>query len=215
MNKYIVLDTETTNTIEEPICYDIGFAVIDEEGTVYETHSYVIAEIFLDKALMAEAYFSDKIPQYWEDIKSGKRKLCRMKTVKMILQKICKEQNIQAIIAHNARFDYSSTTKTQRYITCSKYRYFLPYGVPIWDTLKMSRAVLGKDENYAKFCHDNEYITKNGQLRFTAEIIYRFLTKNNDFVESHTGLEDVLIEKVIFVYCIQTDPTVERLLWSN
>ena len=67
--RYIVLDTETTNSLDDPIAYDIGFAVIDEYGTVYETHSYVIADVFLDKDLMASAYFADKIPQYWEDIK--------------------------------------------------------------------------------------------------------------------------------------------------
>ena len=29
---FIVIDTETTNTLEEPIAYDIGWAVIDENG---------------------------------------------------------------------------------------------------------------------------------------------------------------------------------------
>ena len=53
--KYIVLDTETTNSLDDPMAYDIGFAVIDEYGTVYETHSYVIADVFLDKDLMASA----------------------------------------------------------------------------------------------------------------------------------------------------------------
>ena len=27
------------------------------------------------------------------------------------------------------------------------------------------------------------------------QIVYRFISKNNEFVESHTGLEDTLIEK--------------------
>ena len=26
--KFIVIDTETANTIEEPFCYDVGFAVV-------------------------------------------------------------------------------------------------------------------------------------------------------------------------------------------
>ena len=37
--KYIVLDTETTNSLDDPMAYDIGFAVIDEFGAVYEFHS--------------------------------------------------------------------------------------------------------------------------------------------------------------------------------
>ena len=30
--KYVVVDTETTNSIECPLAYDIGFAVIDSKG---------------------------------------------------------------------------------------------------------------------------------------------------------------------------------------
>ena len=58
----------------------------------------------------------------------------------------------------------------------------------------MARSVMGKMPTYKKFCQQNGYITKNGQLRFTAEICYRFISRNLDFEESHTGLEDVEIE---------------------
>ena len=88
--KFLVLDTETTNTIDDPFCYDVGFAVVDAAGNVYETHSYVIADIFLDSELMTYAYFAEKVPQYWEDIKSGKRTLRRFKTVKYILRDVVK-----------------------------------------------------------------------------------------------------------------------------
>ena len=46
---FIVLDTETTNSLEEPLAYDIGWAVVTEEGEVLKTESYAVAEIFLDK----------------------------------------------------------------------------------------------------------------------------------------------------------------------
>ena len=55
---FIVVDTETTNSIDDPLCYDIGFAVIDKTGHVYESHSFVVADIFLDKELMSSAYSS-------------------------------------------------------------------------------------------------------------------------------------------------------------
>lgn len=202
MNKVIVLDTETTNTIDDPICYDIGWAVVDPDtGEVEKTESYVVAEVFLDKALMAEAYFAEKIPHYWDEIKNGERKLARLNTIRKALRADYKAYDIKEIYAHNARFDYRSCNLTQRYLTSSKYRFFFPYGAQISDTLKMARAAFGDDENYKAFCEANEYKTANGQLRFTAEILYRFLSGQNDFEESHTGLEDVLIEKEILVAC--------------
>ena len=202
MEKYIMLDTETTNSLDDPICYDVGFAVVDREGAIYETYSFVVAEVFLNEELMESAYFIEKVPQYWEDIKKGTRKLAKFNTIRKVLAETMKKYNTNIVIAHNARFDYRSTAKTQRYLTKSKYRYFLPYGTEVWDTLKMAREVLKNDVDYDNFCYNNNYVTKRGCKRFTAEILYRFFTGDNDFVESHTGLEDVTIEKVIFAECM-------------
>ena len=197
-----MLDTETANSIDDPLCYDIGFAVIDEDGVVYEEHSYVVAEIFMDKELMSSAYFADKIPQYMEQLENGTRRMARLNTIRKVLADTMKKYDTNIVVAHNARFDYKSTAKTQRYLTGSKYRYFLPYGTEVWDTLKMAREVLKTDEEYENFCYENNYLTKRGCRRYTAEILYRFFTNDNNFVESHTGLEDVMIEKVIFTECL-------------
>lgn len=213
MEKFIVVDTETTNSIDDPIVYDVGFAVVDAEGNVYEQHSYVVADVFLDKDLMSYAYFADKIPQYWEDIKSGKRKLRRFKTIRMIFKDVCKQYEIKKIFAHNARFDNRSLNLTQRYLTSSKFRWFFPYNTEICDTLKMSRNTLKNVEAYDQFCWDNDFITKRGCKRYTAEIIYKFITGKLDFEESHTGLEDVLIEKEILKYCLKHNPEFSGKLW--
>lgn len=213
---FLVLDCETTNTIDDPFAYDVGFAVVKATGEVLEAHSYVVADIFLDKDLMASAYFADKIPQYWEDIKNGKRILRRFKTIKSILRDVVAQYGIRYVVAHNASFDYRSLNYTQRYLTCSKWRYALPWGVEIWDTLKMARECLGNNEEYRQFCLDNGYTygkEEKPQLRFTAEIVYRFLTGNIDFVEEHTGLEDVLIEKDILAFCIANGVT-NGALWG-
>jgi hypothetical protein len=79
----------------------------------------------------------------------------------------------------------------------------------------MSREILGNCDEYKNFCDAHGYRTKNGQLRMTAEIIYQFLTGNIDFVESHTGLEDVKIEREIFKYCISQNPEINGALWSR
>jgi DNA polymerase III epsilon subunit-like protein len=138
--------------------------------------------------------------------------LKRYENIRKILALTCKKWNVKAIVAHNARFDYLSTTTTQRYLTCSKYRFFFPYGIEIWDTLKMARECFN-DEEYDTFCYNNDYVTKNGRKRYTAEILYRFLTNDDNFVEKHTGLEDVMIEKEIFAYCMRKNPEICGKLW--
>jgi hypothetical protein len=212
--KILMLDSETTNDIETPLCYDLGFSVIDlDNGKAIEKHSYVVADIFCDKDLMASAFFGDKIPQYWADIKSGKRMLRKWSTIRAIVREVMAQYGIDTVVAHNARFDYSSTATTQRYLTCSKWRYFFPYGTKFVCTLKMSRQVFGKDDDYIAFCENNGFTTKHNKPKLTAEIIYRYLTGDVEFVESHTGLEDVEIEMAILLACLERNPTVDGLLW--
>lgn len=200
---YVVFDTETTNGFDDPIVYDLGFAVIDKKGNVYESYSFVIGDVFYGmKNLMKSAYYAEKIPMYKKDIKEGKRKVVSLYTAKKIFNDVCKKYNVKACIAHNARFDYRATSRTQRYLTKSKYRFFLPYGVELWDTLKMAQDTICKQWTYKEWCYKNNYLTKNGRVRATAEILYRYISGEHDFTENHTGLEDVLIEKEIFVRCI-------------
>lgn len=210
--KFLVIDTETTNSINDPFCYDVGFAVVDGTGKVYETHSYVVADIFLDNELMESAYFKEKIPQYWEDIKSGKRILRRLKTIRSILRDVMTQHEINMVCAYNCAFDVRSGNYTQRYLTSSKYRYFYPYGTQFMDILKLAREILKTDENYKAFCKENNYLTEKGQNRYTAEIVYRYLF-DKDFVEEHTGLADCLIEAQIMVKLMGENPNVDFKLW--
>ena len=210
-NYYIVFDTETANGLDDPIVYDLGGAVVDKKGNVYETFSFIIYEVFCEmKDLMQSAYYAEKIPMYEKQIANGERKIVKYATAKKHIAKLAKKYNIKAMIAHNARFDYRSTTKTQRYLTKSKYRFFLPYGIELWDTMKMANDTICKQVHYKEFCYNNGYLTKNGRVRKTAEILYRYITGNNDFIESHTGLEDVMIEKEIFIHCLRQHKSMRK-----
>lgn len=213
--KYLLVDTETTNSLDDPICYDVGFAVVDRKGTVYESHSYAVEEIFYDADLMTTAFYANKLPIYHKEIADGTRKTAPLHEIRQAIRDILRYYRIDTIVAHNARFDYRSLNLTLRFLTSSQQRFFFPYGTKIWDTLKMSREVLKKDPTYRKFCIDNGYTTKNNQNRFTAEILYRYITGNTDFQEAHIGLQDVLIEKEILVYCLQQFPNIDGALWKD
>lgn len=209
---YVVLDTETC-PVDKTVngvfpsnmwTYDLGFSVIDKKGNVYERFSFVIYDIFFEeKDLMKSAYYSNKIPKYLDDIVAGKRTVVRFNTARKILANVMKEYKTNIVIAHNARFDYSTLNTTQRWLTKSKFRYFFPFGTEIWDTMKMANDTICKQKGYINFCKENGYICKNGQVKKTAEVLYKYITGNNDFEESHTGLEDVMIEKEIFAHCMR------------
>jgi DNA polymerase III epsilon subunit-like protein len=148
-------------------------------------------------------------------LKNGERKLVTLATAQSIIAYNLKKFNISAVIAHNMRFDYNALNTTLRYLTKSQKRYFLPYNTTIWCSLAMARTTIGKQKTYQLWCKENGYITRNNQPRLTAEILYRYITDNNDFIESHTGLEDVLIEKEIFAHCIRQHKKMQRTYWKE
>lgn len=212
---YLTIDTETANTLEVPFMYDLGGAIHDRYGEVVETFSFVIYDIFCaDRELFNTAYYAEKRPMYEKQIKEGQRKIVSIFTARRHIKELCEKYKVKAIIAHNAAFDYRAVNYTLRYITKSKYRYFLPYGVELWDTLKMAQDTICKQKAYINFCNENGYVKKNGSPRATAEILYRYISNNNDFIESHTGLEDVLIEKEIFVRCMRQKKKMRRKVWE-
>lgn len=49
MANYIVFDSETTNGMDDPICYDTGWSVISDEGETLAERSFVVADIFINE----------------------------------------------------------------------------------------------------------------------------------------------------------------------
>lgn len=224
INYLIGLDTETCNGImvddkldlSQSLVYDIGWAICDKRGKIYKTRSFVVAEIFCGmKDVMSSAYYAKKIPTYWKDIKKGDRVLASFFNIRKAFLEDIKEYGVKNVFAHNAGFDVRALNNTIRYLTKSKYRWFFPRKIEIWDTLKMARQTIGKQKSYQVWCARNNYMTKHKtpQVRLTAEILYRYISGQADFEESHTGLEDVKIEIVIMAHCFRQHKKMEKRLF--
>lgn len=199
---FMVLDTETANSVEEPLPYDIGYAICDRHGNIELTRSFVVAEIFLDnKDLMQTAYYAVKIPQYWEDIKSGKRQLKSFYFIRRQIKEDMKNYNITKVGAYNMGFDKRALNNDARYITKSFLRWFFPHGTEYFCIWNMACDTILNRPSYIKFAIKNGFVSEKGNIQTSAECAYKYLTKDTDFAECHTGLEDVLIEVAIMAYC--------------
>lgn len=193
----LMCDCETANTLDEPILYDFGAWLIDSEGKSYEKVNWVIKEAFLNKELMETAYFKDKVPAYWQDIWAGKRQVKSIWDVYRYLRDVKKRYPNVKFCAHNAAFDVKALRTSLRYLTKSFKRWMLPFGMDVYDTLRMARDTICKEEGYVKFCEAHGFLTDKGKPQATAEVLYRFLTGDIEFNEEHTGLADVEIEAQI------------------
>lgn len=237
----LMLDTETANTLTETVpavlddegniiepektrmdmscvlVYDCGWAVVDTAGNIYETASYVNRDIFVhERDLMRTAYYNWKIPRYIEEIRAGQRIMADTWEIRRAMLDTIQRYGIKEVCAHNARFDCNALNVLSRYTTASKFRYWFPFdSVEWWDTMKMAQDTICQMPTYKEFCREHGFTLPNGAPRKTAEILYRYITGNIDFEESHTGLEDVLIEAEIMFYCFRQHKPMRKLLFEN
>lgn len=218
------VDTETGNTdhssgqldFSSALVYDCGWSVVDTAGNVYVERSFVNSDIYNSmRYVMETAYYGWKLPRYDADLANGTRILADTYTIRMAMMADMEKFGITEVFAHNARFDMTVLNVTLRWATKSKFRYWFPFGTTIWDTMKMARDVIHKMPTYRQFCEEHDLVTGNGRLSTTAENLYRFISKNPDFEESHTGLEDVQIEREILFYCERQHKPMRRCLYDN
>jgi len=222
-NIVIVGDSETCNLFKSDkvlpgnnLTYDIGFsAVVPTKGKVLFDRSYIVSEIFFgEQERMNSAYYANKLPQYYADIASGKRVVKSFFEIMNEINQICKDYNVIAFCAHNARFDIDALNTTARYLTGLDYVHALPDSLEIWDSMKLAKVFTGK--KYSKFCADNGFLTKHKppRNRMTAEVLYRYITNDVDFIESHTALEDVIIEREIVFKAYRMHKKMDKILYT-
>lgn len=213
--KFLVLDTETMNSVEEPLPYDIGWVVCDKKGNILVERSYLVAETFLEmKDVMQSAYYAEKIPMYWDDVKAGKRTIKQMWNIRRQMLDDMKAYKIKTVCAYNMGFDKRALNNLVRYVSKSWLRWWFPFGVEYNCIWNMACDVLLNRATYIKFAEKNGLISEKDNIQTSAECAYRYIKKDLEFLESHTGLEDVKIEVEIMAECYRQKQKMEKGIYS-
>lgn len=208
---YLVLDVETANSTDDALVYDLGYVVCDKKGNIYEADSFIVSDIFYKEAeLMQSAYYAKKIPMYLEGIKNRAFNVVTFYEARTKLLDAMRRYKVEAVCAYNANFDYTALNTTQRWLTKSKYRFFLPYGTKVYCIWHMACQLICTQKAYIKFCLDNGFVSPSGNIKTNAETVYAYMTKDCGYEENHTGLEDVLIETKILAKCFAQHKKVEK-----
>jgi len=81
---------------------------------------------------------------------------------------------------------------------------------PLFDLWGLSCEHLINNDCYKETCKANDWLTASGQYyKTSAETTYRFIKGNDDFIESHTALDDATIESEILAEIMK--PSVKNL----
>ena len=211
----LVIDTETANSVEQPLPYDVGYAIVNTEtGKTLIEKSFVVAEIFFDKELMKGAYYAEKVPQYWDDLKAGTRIMKTICNIRKEIKADMKKYNVTKVGAYNMGFDNRATRNDVRYISGSMIKWFFPFGTEFFCIWNMACTSILNTENYVRFALENGFVSEHDNIQTSAEVAYRYITNETTFVESHTGLEDVRIEIEIMLAVLRSEMEYNDRIYS-
>ena len=196
----LVLDTETANSINYPLPYDIGYKILNRKGKVLVSHSFCVYEIYCkEKEMMKTAYYAEKLPQYEEELKKGTRKIAKLYTIRKIILEEMEKYKINRVYAYNMNFDKRALNNDRAFTTANKYRYFFPHETEFRCIWNAACQVLLARPSYIKFALENDYVSPKNNIFTNAECCYRYITKNTEFNEAHKGIDDVNIEAEILL----------------
>ena len=155
------------------------------------------------KDTMKSAYFAEKIPQYWEDIKNGTREIKSIYKIRKEVKDLMKKYNVKKVGAYNMGFDKRALNNVMKYTTKSFCRWFFPFGTEFFCIWHLATQTLLQQKTFFKMAEKNGWFSEKGNLLTNAEVTYNYIKKMSDFREEHKGLEDVRIEVEIMAYCFR------------
>lgn len=190
---FAVIDTETTGGVQGGCycpTYHLGATALTRREIKDTINIVVLANLDMDSAF----YGKQKKEYYRNLLKDPSVIICYTEAeAKEIFSAWLTANNVSCVCAHNTSFDFCRTCV----MDCIEGMEFFDIMFAFYDTIAQTKR-------YKQFCVENGYYTEKGNCRMTAEVCYRFISGNNDFIEEHTALADTEIEAEILRACWAT-----------
>lgn len=208
----LLVDTETVMDLTNAQPFDIGFIVYNnQKDKELKSGTCLVRKFVNNKYIMLSSWSANKYNSHYKKIMNEKNvKVESVKYISNYFTKLIKKYDIKYMVAHNGTFDIKALERLFK-----DNKVYNPFEkLNLIDTMEMSFKTISTTKKYEKFCleHKNikkkvnnkwesKFITDSQRVRTTAESIYSFIKNQVDFLENHTGLEDIKIELEIFKYC--------------
>lgn len=204
----LVVDVEGTS---HGYVYDVGFAVADLYGNVYDTFSGIVSEVIIGMPIeMATAYYVEKMPIYAEKINQGEIICVGLHTIRDKVFEVMERYGINTVCAYNVMYDRNALNRTISAVSNGFVDKFFPEQTIFWDIWGMACETILNTKRYATQAIEKGWVSEKGNIRSGAEYAYRYISGNEVFEEEHIGLADVLIETAILAATIATHKKMTR-----
>lgn len=208
----MVIDTETCNGLEKPLVYDLGLTVLNSDGSIRFEYRAIVDEIYNGMPeLMRSSHYAKKLPAYDQAIASGELQILPLARIRKDLFDIIEQYNVTDVWAFNAYFDRKALRNTALTVSNGLQARMFPYGIVWRDLWRYACETALQSRNYYRYVIANNAYTVNGWPKTDAETVYRYLSGNNGFIESHTALDDARIESWILAKLLKRKQRIKDL----
>ena len=182
--RFLVVDIETIKQ-DNSVIFDISFGIFSRKEGKIGSMGYIVAE-----NQTQIPYYADRLERYKNYIDNGKYQVRKFADIMAIMAKIVDKYKPQFVSAYNLNFDIPRIENKCRELNIKS-----PFAnlekFCIWFG---ACETIGQQKGYKRFTIDNGFFSDKGNRQSGAEIMYRYLQADPQFVEEHTGLADLDIE---------------------
>jgi hypothetical protein len=198
--RHFIIDVETVG-MKEKYIINLGLVIGDNKGNILATYEWNIQENIIKGYRMPNAW------QFYLGNVVECKQAKKVNTFKEFFEDFVKilneyRQHDIEFWSYNASFDYTAFIKNLEYVGIElsekQKRFFHLRWFCIWN---YAVNVLMNRPSYRKYAKENNHYTQKGNMITNAEVCYRYITNDPQFIEDHTGLSDALIEYKILMYC--------------
>jgi len=186
---YGVFDVETIG-VDKKWIYDLGLVVIPKNGRPLAMWRWRIKETLEIPGIEKIAYYGEKIPVFYRGLPA-----VPFAQAKREFNQILEKMGITTITAYNLQFDMAAVKDTLKYTGIDSKFLEKPY--EYFDLWNAACDSIFQHKQFKRIAIEQNWLTEKGNIRTSAEIAYRYITGNYQFVETHTALEDAEIEAEI------------------
>lgn len=191
--RIIIFDTETVN-LTKCFTYNVGWVIYDTDtAEVLDRQDIVIEQVWHNLPLFETAYYAEKRPLYVSAMKGKRAKMMKFGHAMRKLGKAITDFEVACGYAYNSPFDEKVFA-----FNCDWFKVGNPFDtIPVYDIRGLVHQAVAFTEDYQTFCDEHGFYTETGNYSTTAEIVYRYLKSDTEFIEAHTALSDAEIETEI------------------
>lgn len=201
-NVYCVFDTETLGLTKKWV-YDLGVVIMDANYNKLFEKRWSVKEIMEIPDIEKQAFYGNKFPNFYHRLDSTPFAIVREEFVA-----IFEQFNVTHVVAYNLAFDFRALKDTSELLKTGDF--FIGKKFSFIDLWNASCDTIFQQKKFPKIAVENGWVSPAGNYRTTAEVAYRYITKNYKFKEDHTALEDARIEAEILVKILKMRKKIVR-----